>query len=283
MLLDPSYLLSHAGQIAVVVALTFLGKFVILAGIARSFGYINMAPWIIGLGLSQIGEFSFVLARTGLTSGLLSKATYDLALTCTVATMALSPLVSTLALPLGRLWTRSRKPSQIIEAVYAVKPKLDGHVVVAGGGRTGWTMTRVLKRANVEAVVVELSHAVYRELSKDGISAVWGDAATESVLNAAKISHARVLLLTIPDQNTTHLVVERARALNPHIAVIARANYPDQIADLRKLGVHEVVQPEFEGGVEMVRQVLGMCRQDGSDATRLTEDARSEFYSGSFA
>jgi CPA2 family monovalent cation:H+ antiporter-2 len=69
-----------------------------------------MAPWIAGLGLSQIGEFSFVLARTGMGGGLISKPTYDLALTCTVVTMALSPMVSRLALPLGRAWAKLRKP-----------------------------------------------------------------------------------------------------------------------------------------------------------------------------
>ena len=102
MLLDPSYAVSHAGQIAGVVLLTLLGKSILIGLLTRAFGYVNMAPWIVGLGLSQIGEFSFVLARTGLTSGMLSKPTYDLALTCTVITMALSPLVAGLALPLGR-------------------------------------------------------------------------------------------------------------------------------------------------------------------------------------
>ena len=110
MLVDPRYALSHAAQVASVVVLTFVGKALILGGVARAFGYVNMAPWIVGLGLSQIGEFSFVLARTGLASGLLSKATYDLALTSTVLTMALSPVVSSLALPLGRAWQKWRKP-----------------------------------------------------------------------------------------------------------------------------------------------------------------------------
>ncbi len=104
MLLDPAYALAHAGQIAAVVLLTFAGKSVIVGVLARSFGYVNMAPWIIGLGLSQIGEFSFVLARSGAASGMLSKATYDLALTCTVLTMALSPIAARLALPMGRAW-----------------------------------------------------------------------------------------------------------------------------------------------------------------------------------
>jgi len=110
MLFDPRYALAHATQVAAVVFLTFLGKSLIIGGLARAFGYVNMAPWIVGLGLSQIGEFSFVLARVGVGAGLISKSTYDLALTCTVVTMALSPLVSGLAFSLGRAWQERRMP-----------------------------------------------------------------------------------------------------------------------------------------------------------------------------
>lgn len=114
MLFDPRYAWEHIGQIAVAVAAIFTGKAVILGVLARAFGYIRMAPWIIALGLAQMGEFSFVLVRTGSTAGFLSKSTYDLALACTVITMALSPLVSSLAIPLGRSvrhWRAKLRPA----------------------------------------------------------------------------------------------------------------------------------------------------------------------------
>jgi CPA2 family monovalent cation:H+ antiporter-2 len=109
MLFDPQFVWEHAGQVTVATLVIMIGKAVIIGVLARAFGYRNMAPWIIGLGLSQIGEFSFVLARSGFGEGLLSEASYNLALTCTILTMALSPLVSIAALPLGRAWERSKK------------------------------------------------------------------------------------------------------------------------------------------------------------------------------
>ena len=167
MLLDPAYAISHAGQIVAVVFLTFLGKSVILGGLARAFGYVNMAPWIIGLGLSQIGEFSFVLARTGVTSGILSKPTYDLALTCTVLTMALSPFATGVALPMGRAWRRCRKPTQSAVPVKSFDDPLHGHVIVAGYGRSGKAAARVLHRAEIPLLVVEISHSVFGGLASD--------------------------------------------------------------------------------------------------------------------
>jgi len=108
MLFDSTFALSHAVQIINIVVIIFTGKALIIGGVTRLFGYKKMAPWIVGLGLSQIGEFSFVLARTGFNIGSLSKPTYDLALTCTILSMALAPLVSGLAMPLGFRASKSR-------------------------------------------------------------------------------------------------------------------------------------------------------------------------------
>jgi CPA2 family monovalent cation:H+ antiporter-2 len=278
MLLDPAYAFSHAGQIVAVVFLTFLGKSVILGGLARAFGYVNMAPWIVGLGLSQIGEFSFVLARSGVTSGVLSKPTYDLALTCTVLTMALSPLATSMALPMGRAWRRYRKPTREPVLVEAFDDSLHGHVIVAGYGRSGKAAARVLQRAEIPLVVVEISHSVFGRLSGAGFRGIWGDITGEEILKAAQIEKARTLLLTVPDQGSVRLSVERARRLNPTISIIARALRTDDVLELRKLGVDAVIQPEFEGGVAMVQQALVQYTGDGAAASRLISDLRAEFY-----
>ena len=280
MLLDPAYALSHAGQIGAVVVLTFLGKAVLFGVVTRAFGYVNMAPWIVGLSLSQIGEFSFVLARSGVTSGLLSKSTYDLALTCTVLTMALSPLVANLALPLGRVWRKWCGPVQAPEQVEILESVLHGHVIVAGYGRSGKAAARVLQRAGIPFLVVELNHAVFSGLAEHGFSGIWGDITSQQILNAANARSARILLLTVPDQSTIHLSVERARLLNPQIMTIARAARAHHVLELRKLGVDAAIQPEFEGGVEMVRQALVAYNGEDSLKSRLVSDVRSEFYGG---
>jgi monovalent cation:H+ antiporter-2, CPA2 family len=271
MLLDPVFAFHHAGRIAAVVVLTFVGKALLIGLLVRAFGYVHMAPWIVGLGLSQIGEFSFVLARTGVTSGMLSKPAYDLALTCTVLTMALSPLVSGLALPLGRLWRR--QPSPVPAAPTPVD--LRDHVIVAGYGRSGRAAARVVHRAGIPLVIVEINHSVFGGIAPAGFSGIWGDITGDEILNAARIDSARTLLLAVPDQATVRMAVQRARALNPAVTVIARAFRREDIVELRRLGVAGVVQPEFEGGVEMVRQALLQYRTDASD---LISEMRAEYY-----
>jgi monovalent cation:H+ antiporter-2, CPA2 family len=109
MLFDPRFVWEHAGEVALATLSIIVGKALLLGLLTRAFGYTNMAPWIVGLGLAQIGEFSFVMARSAFGAGLITNTAYGLGLTCTILTMALSPLVSSAALPLGRIWERRHK------------------------------------------------------------------------------------------------------------------------------------------------------------------------------
>lgn len=263
MLFDPQFAIANMALIAATVVAIFAGKAIITGVIARAFGYTNMAPWIIGLGLAQIGEFSFVLARTGVTANLLSKQTYNLALTCTVLTMALSPLVSAAAIPLGRLWQRWRKPAPGTLNIEVPVSVLTGHVIIAGYGRTGGAAARALRAAGSPFLIVELNHSLFEDLSATGFQGIWGDITRPEILHAAKIESAKVLLLTFPVQALIHLAVDNARLANPALTVIARASHQDDIAPLLAHGVNVAVQPEFEGGIEMVRHALAALRQDG--------------------
>jgi CPA2 family monovalent cation:H+ antiporter-2 len=112
------------------------------------------------------------------------------------------------------------------------------------------------------------------------MAGIWGDITSEQILDAARATSARILLLTVPDPNSIRLSVERARQLNPAILIIARALRTDQISELRKWGVNTVVQPEFEGGIEMVRQALVPYTGADAAALRLHSDVRSDFYGG---
>jgi CPA2 family monovalent cation:H+ antiporter-2 len=278
MLFDPRYAIAHAGQVAAIVGVLVAGKALICGLLARAFGYVNMAPWIIGLGLSQIGEFGFVLARAGYTGRLIAKDTYDLVLTCTVLSMALSPLVFASALPLARAWARWRKPAPPAPVVEAPRLALENHVVVAGYGRTGRAVADALQGAAVPHVVVELNYETLTGPREQGLPVVWGDIASEDILRAAGIEQARMLVMAVPAWRAIRLGIERAKRLNPRLFVIARATAAAHVEDLRALRADAVVQPEFEGGVEMVRRALAQCDRTDAEIDRLTAGLRKALY-----
>ena len=278
MLFDPRYVSANPGRIIVVVLLILVGKALILGGLTRAFGYVSFAPWIVGLGLSQMGEFSFVLARSGVASGSISKTTYDLVLTCAVITMAVSPLVSSAALPMGRAWHRWRKAGPAAKFVEIPKESLERHVILGGYGRSGRAVVRVLRAAEIPLIVVESNYSLYNDLKADGLTGIWGDVAGAEILDVALVRSAKILLLTMPDPSTVQISVERARQVNPAIIVIARATREHHVNELRDLGVETVVQPEFEGGVEMGRQALIRYQHDERATERLVADLRKELY-----
>jgi monovalent cation:H+ antiporter-2, CPA2 family len=155
---------------------------------------------------------------------------------------------------------------------------LNGHLVVAGFGRTGRAVARVLGAAGLPFLITELDHAMFSDASAQGLRALWGDISQEEILRAAGIDSARVLVLTVPDQGTIRLGAQRARRLNQRVVIIARAIREHNVAELRVLGVDSVVQPEFEGGIEMVRQALIPYQYEESRASELISDLRSDLY-----
>lgn len=278
MLFDPAFVLTHAGTVTALVAVIVVGKAVVCGLLARLFGYGNLAPWIIGLGLSQIGEFSFVLARAGRNGDFLSADTYDLALSCTVLSMALSPLVFPGLLPAARAvrgWLRPPPPATARELPTT---SLENHAIVAGFGRTGRAVVEALREQGRPCVIVESRHEIAAALIEQGDAAIWGDIASEEVLRAAGVSQARMLVMAVPERHAIETGIERARHLNPRLFIVARAATAQHVHALRALLVDAVVQPEFEGGLAMVRQALSEFGATDDDIDPLIAIVRQRHY-----
>jgi len=155
MLLEPRFLLNNLGQVLLLVLLVSVGKWGIFAGLAKIFGYGNVVPLAVGLGLFQIGEFSFVLARVGVTTESIDKDFYNLVLTAAVLTMVLTPIVSAQT---GRLYALKKRwfRNDPLESINFPEEALHDHVVIAGGGRVGFQVAAVLDRLGISFVLVKI-------------------------------------------------------------------------------------------------------------------------------
>jgi CPA2 family monovalent cation:H+ antiporter-2 len=200
-------------------------------------------------------------------------------LTSTILTMALSPLVSAMALPLGRAWRR-RRPSRGPAPASPLGEIPEDHAIIAGYGRTGKAAAWALHAAGIPLLVIELDHSIYADAVAEGLDGIWGDATSGEILHAAGVGRARVLVVTLPGQANVRLAVERARRLNPQLAVVARASGSEDLAVLMRLGATAVVQPEFEGGLEMVRHALTRCTDDEPGVRRTINEVREGYYGG---
>jgi len=281
MLFDPTFLLTHIQQVIILVLAVGIGKGIIFAFIARIFKYGNIIPLAVGLGLFQIGEFSFVLARVGLSTNSIGIELYSMILTTAILTMVLTPLVSgqtARMYALKKRWFRH----EVLESSNIPDSGLTGHVVIVGGGRVGFQIAQVLKRLNMQFVIIELDHRRFEQAKAAGSAIVYGDAGQEIVLEAAGIKDASLLILAIPDLVASRSVILHSKHLNDRLEIVARTSGPDSFGLLKELGVSEVVLPEFEASLEMTRQSLLRLRIPPTEVQRYMDTARQELYANLF-
>lgn len=277
MLVDPMFLVENLGTVLMVVLLTSLGKGVIFAGLALAFGYRNVIPIALGFGLFQLGEFSFVIARLGLRDGVFDAEAYSLILTTALVTILLTPPAFQLVGPIYAQVRRLR-PARVYESFAPPKEELDAHVVIAGAGRVGQYVAQVLQRLDLHFVAVELDQWRVEECKAAGIPVIYGDAAQPPVLTAAAISRARLLLITTPVISVTQAVVEQVHRMAPDLHIVARAEGLEPMQTLHELGIYEVVQPEFEAALEIVRQAMLHLSIPTTEIQRYTDAVRQELY-----
>jgi monovalent cation:H+ antiporter-2, CPA2 family len=278
MLLDPRFLLANLGPMLLLVVVISLGKALIFTGVARIFGYQHEVPLAVGLGLFQIGEFAFVLGRVGVAEGALSADQYSLILAATLTTIVLTPFVSNLATPAYAWLSRRQRQERSLPQGVAVDQELAGHSIIVGYGRVGRYTAALLARLELAYVVVERDAERLDALKAANLPVIYGDATSMVVLEAAGARQARLLLVAVSTALDVELVVRQARTINPTLHIVARATRLGQLEVLHGLGIYEVVQPEFEAGLEMVRQVLLHAEVSPAEIEHLSDEVRAEQY-----
>ena len=270
MLASPRFIVDNWSMVTLVALIIVLGKFITCFLIARFFGYSFKTALFVGAGLTQIGEFSFVLGQAGLETGVISGNLYSLILSSAILTILFTPVAFKLA-ELTYSWlSSSRRLAPLMrigsdKALIDVKKRLSNHVVICGHGRTGSNLASILQRYHIPYIVVDLNPQIISELRAQGVPCIYGDAGNAQILSMAHISKARVLALTCPDPMAEITATTYAREVNPDIDVIARLPDESVAERLRKLGVSEIVEPAFEASLEFVRHTLGYYRVDTTE------------------
>jgi len=277
MLIDPAFLFANLKTVSLMVLLLIIGKGLIFAILVMFFGYGNVIPLAVGLGLFQIGEFAFVLGRVGVHTQSISNELFSLILTTAVITMILTPFLLGLTAPLYAVHRRWFK-HEPLQTMNLPETGLHHHVIIAGAGRVGSYVANVLKSLHIPFVVVELDSRQVSRLKEMGTPLVYGDAGQPIVLNAAGIERAKLLIITTPSAIVTKTIVVKSRQVNLKLKIVARAENIDQIQILHDLGVNEVIQPEFEAGLEVTRQTLLSLNIADADIKRFTDQVRKELY-----
>lgn len=254
MLLDVGFLVSNLGT----VTLNTLGFFVIKSLLILPAVLVQRYPLptalMVSLMLTQVGEFSFVLAAHGLKAGLMGHRGYQVFLAMSIITMMLTPLLMYAA---PRLAARLAHflGHKGLDGSSEAASSLHNHLIIVGFGVSGKHLASVAREAGIQYEILEMNpETVSRYQEKEPIH--YGDASQASVLEHLGIATARVMAIVISDPAAVRATIAEARALNPGLHIVARTRFLGEVEQISALGANAVVAEEFESSIEVFSRVL---------------------------
>ena len=285
MLLDVGFLVQNLPVVLAVAGGVLLLKALITTGSVLVLGYPLRIASAVGLGLAQIGEFSFVLERAGRTSGLspagLGEAGEQTFIAVTVLLMILTPFLLQLGPRLGGRLERSRLGRvgrQSMPQAAETEAHPEDHVVVVGYGPAGQRLAQVLKETGIPLTVVELNPHLADAAREASLIVLNGDASRAHVLEEAGIERAKLCVVVINDRAAARRVVELAHYLNPTLQIVVRTRPLSDVEAFQRAGADVVVPEELETSVRIFRHVLEAYLVPEEEIQRQTDTIRAGDY-----
>ena len=270
MLLNIPFVIQNPSNIAIASVSILLVKTLIIAGIAKIFKTPLNMSLLIGLGISQIGEFSFMLLNIARPLNFISDEYYQTFLSSSIISMMATPAF----LGLGNLLLNKSELKQNIDE----DEILQKHVIIAGFGVNGQNLSKIFKSLNIPYKIIEINPNTVKKFKKEGENIVFGDITKRDNLLHLGIDKARMMVIAISDWDATLKSVTTGRQINPNLKIIVRTEFVTQIEPLYKAGANIVISQEFEASLEIAAYVLKTLGIAGPIVRLKSEQLRKRHY-----
>ncbi|HXG84780.1 MAG TPA: cation:proton antiporter [Pyrinomonadaceae bacterium] len=286
LLLSVGAMFENLSTVALWVLLLVVGKFLIVWMVIQLLGFPQRIAAMTALGLAQIGEFSFVLAKAGRSVDLLPDSDYQSFLAASIISMIATPFMIAAAPRFGyfiQSFLPDKKSAEDMsepeeELHITSTGGLNNHVIIVGYGLNGRNLARVLRAVTVSYTILDLNAETVRAAKEKGEKINFGDATRREVLHHAAIENANALVLAMSDPQAARRTVRQARALNEKIYIVVRTRYTSEITELLKYGADEVIPEEFETSIEIFSRVLLRYGVDRHTIEKQIERVRRQGY-----
>ena len=277
MLLDVGFLVHHLDKVFLFAALLIFLKSILSLPPMLLVGYPLRVSILAAMSLAQIGEFSFVLARSAVNSGLMDNDGYQMFLAASIVTMMLTPTVMEIAPKVASFVSRHMHMPVDEEAAAQKDESLKDHLIIVGFGVGGKHLARTAREAGIPYVILEMNpDTVSRYGGKEPIHG--GDASKPLVLEHFGIQSARVIAVVISDPSAVRAITAVARKLNPKVHIVVRTRFLGEVDALRRLGANDVIPEDFETSIEIFSRVLGHYLVPRQTIERFVNSIRHEYY-----
>ena len=265
MVLDPGALMKSPGLLLATLAIVLLGKPIAAFLIVTLLGYGSKIAIGVAVALSQIGEFSLILATVGDQLNILASGATNLIIATSIISLTLNPIlyrwVGRMEAALARsptLWQFVNRRANSDTETSEAHVTLAHRAVVVGYGPIGQTVVRLLHDGGIEPVIIEMNLETTRRVRQEGHRVVYGDATHSDVLEAAGIRTAVALIVSGPSPEQGPEIVRVARKMNSNLRVLASSHYLRETTIMRRAGADEVFSGEGEAALAMAEYILGI-------------------------
>jgi CPA2 family monovalent cation:H+ antiporter-2 len=281
-LLDLEFVYAHSGLVLITVVIVIFFKAVMASGTAFLLGHTFRGTIMVGLALSQVGEFSFVLASLGLDHQLITPFHYQLFIAVAVISMALTPLLMKVSRPLSNVLLKLPLPKRIVEGIFPLPqvdiPEIRGHLVIIGKDSRALNLSIMARNMSIPCISVVFDPEAVRKRQLKGEKIIYGDAINEPILERAYIDKADIVIISIGSMITAMAVIEKVRNLNPHAYIIVRTRNVEDMEDLYNTGADKVIPEEFETSIELFDRVLARLLIPRREINSLISRIRNDNY-----
>jgi CPA2 family monovalent cation:H+ antiporter-2 len=275
MLVDPAVIIRQFPVIVAIAVLLVLVKATVATGAFLAAATTMRVAATAGIGLAQVGEFSFILGRSGLEVGLLNSSQWQLLLAASIATMVATPALLSVAPSVGSWMATTVKPAHAADAD-ADSAHLSDHVVILGFGMGGQILGRALRQLATPYVILDLNGATVRQARLEGESIFFGDATNEDALRAAGVDRARAVVAVLSDPYASARALTAIRAINPTVSIIVRTRYQSEAEAAMRQGATVAVAEEMEASLEVLAQTFARLDVPGNVIDILLDSYRRE-------
>jgi CPA2 family monovalent cation:H+ antiporter-2 len=261
MLIDLNFIVTNWPAVLAVAVFTVLLKFAATAIGILPFRLTARTAAFTALGMIPVGELNFVLAQVGLQTKALSPQLYNLILTSALVTIVLTPSAFSVAPKVGEFVLHNRWLRRWFDTGTGASgegAQLEAHAIVIGYGRVGQSVARGLREAGISVAVIDSRLSRVRDGVADGLPAIYGNAFSPTVLEAAHVANARLAVVALPDFAPARAAINQLRLLNPSVVIAARAEQSVNEPALRAAGAHLVIVPELAGATALLHGALAM-------------------------
>lgn len=282
MLLDLNFVFDNYGLVLGTVLMVFTIKTIIAGGTSFVLGHTFRGTVMVGLALSQVGEFSFLLAKIGVGYQLISNDYYQLFLATAIITMSLTPFLIQVASPLSERLLKLPLPDFWVNGLFPLKevavPELSKHLVIIGKDTRAEKLAVMAKYVEMPYVSIVFDPGKVSELQKRGEMVIYGDAVNEPVLRKAYVDTADVIVVSVGDVIASMSIIEKVRHLNKHAYLLVRATSIDNVESLYKLGADQVVPEKLETAIDLFERILANRLIPKRKISTLISEIRTNYY-----